>query len=91
MTRRRRSIGERSTGGAGRREEVGDLLFVCVNLARKLGVDPESALRRCNRKFESRFRMVETLMQDEHGRTLEESELEDMEALWQRAKQLEKS
>jgi MazG family protein len=72
-------------------DEVGDLLFVCVNLARKLGVDPESALRRCNRKFESRFRMVETLMQDEHGRTLEESELEDMEALWQRAKQLEKS
>ncbi|WP_193180614.1 nucleoside triphosphate pyrophosphohydrolase [Nisaea sediminum] len=72
-------------------DEVGDLLFVCVNLARKLGVDPESALRRCNRKFERRFRAVETMMQDEHGRTLEESELDEMEALWQRAKQFEKS
>jgi len=71
-------------------DEVGDLLFVCVNLARKLGVDPESALRRCNRKFESRFRAVETIMQDEKGKSLEESSLEEMETLWQRAKQLEK-
>ncbi|WP_420404967.1 nucleoside triphosphate pyrophosphohydrolase [Nisaea sp.] len=72
-------------------DEVGDLLFVCVNLARKLGVDPETALQRCNRKFETRFRAVETMMQDEHGRTLERSTLEEMEALWQRAKQFEKT
>lgn len=72
-------------------DELGDLLFVCVNLARKLGVDPESALRRCNRKFETRFRAVETMMHEEHGRSLEESDLDEMEALWQRAKQLEKT
>ncbi|UUX50176.1 nucleoside triphosphate pyrophosphohydrolase [Nisaea acidiphila] len=72
-------------------DELGDLLFVCVNLARKLGVDPESALRRCNRKFETRFRAVETMMQDEHGKSMEESDLDEMEALWQRAKQSEKS
>lgn len=71
-------------------DEVGDLLFVCVNLARKLGVDPESALRRCNRKFETRFRAIETILQDEHGRTPDESTLTEMEALWQRAKLLEK-
>tara|TARA_R110002012_G_scaffold101547_11_gene240827 strand:+ start:71 stop:925 length:855 start_codon:yes stop_codon:yes gene_type:complete len=72
-------------------DEIGDLLFVCVNLARKLGVDPESALRRCNRKFETRFRAVEILLQDETGRAPEQAELEELEALWQRAKQFDKT
>ena len=71
-------------------DEIGDLLFVCVNLARKLNIDPESALRRCNRKFETRFRAVEATLQAETGRTIEQAELDELDALWQRAKQFGK-
>ena len=69
-------------------EEVGDLLFVVVNLARKAGVDPESALKGANRKFRRRFRHVEERLREE-GRSPAESSLGEMDALWNEAKALE--
>ncbi|HIJ38668.1 MAG TPA: nucleoside triphosphate pyrophosphohydrolase, partial [Rhodospirillaceae bacterium] len=69
-------------------DEVGDLLFASVNLARKLKLDPESCLRRGNRKFERRFRHIEQTLAD-RGRSPSESSLEEMEALWVAAKHLE--
>jgi MazG family protein len=71
-------------------EEVGDLFFVLVNIARYLSVDPESALRKTNRKFRRRFGWVEEQLRA-RGKTLEESGLEEMETLWQQAKTLEES
>jgi MazG family protein len=69
-------------------EEIGDLFFVLVNLARYLSVDSESALRRTNRKFRRRFGWLEEQLHQQ-GRTLEEATLEEMESLWQQAKSLE--
>jgi MazG family protein len=69
-------------------DEVGDLLFAAVNLARHLGVDGESALRQANRKFERRFRAIETALAAA-GRRLEDASLAEMEELWQRAKKRE--
>jgi len=66
-------------------DEVGDLLFVAVNLARKAGVDPETALIGCNKKFEKRFNYIEQQL-DLDGKLISESTLEDMEKLWQDAK-----
>jgi MazG family protein len=66
-------------------EEIGDLLFVVVNLARHLGVDSEAALRRSNRKFRRRFGHVEASLARE-GRTPLDSTPEEMESLWQDAK-----
>ena len=65
--------------------EVGDLFFVLVNVARYLSVDPESSLRKTNRKFRRRFGWVEGQLQRQ-GKKLEQSNLEEMEALWQQAK-----
>lgn len=70
-------------------DEIGDLLFVCVNLARHLKVDPESALQRANAKFERRFRRIEALLA-ERGRKPEQSTLEEMDALWSHAKSEER-
>jgi len=70
--------------------EIGDLFFVLVNLARRLSVDSESALRRTNRKFRRRFGHLEREL-EKRGKTLEESDLEEMETLWQQAKTLEES
>ena len=69
-------------------DEVGDLLFVVVNLARYLNVDPESALRRTNRKFRARFRYVEDKLR-EQGKRLEDSNIDEMEQYWQSAKHSE--
>ncbi len=69
-------------------EEVGDLFFVLVNLARHLDVDAESALRKTNRKFRRRFGFVEEQLTKQGGK-LEDASLEQMEALWQQAKSLE--
>jgi len=69
-------------------DEVGDLLFACVNLARKLDIDPETALRRGNAKFERRFRAIEAGLA-EAGKTPESATLDEMEALWTRAKAAE--
>lgn len=66
-------------------EEVGDLLFAAVNLARHLGVDGEAALRDANRKFERRFRAIEDALRAE-GRPIEAASLDEMETLWQTAK-----
>ncbi len=66
-------------------EEIGDLLFVIVNLARKLGVEPENALKKTNRKFRKRFKFIETKLK-ENGKSFEESNLEEMDALWNKAK-----
>jgi nucleoside triphosphate diphosphatase len=68
--------------------EVGDLFFVLVNIARYLSVDPESALRKTNRKFRRRFGWLEEQLRSQ-GKTLEQSNLEEMEILWQQAKALE--
>lgn len=68
--------------------EVGDLFFVLVNIARYLSVDPESALRKTNKKFRRRFSWMEDRLR-EQDRTLEQATLEEMEALWQQAKTLE--
>ena len=71
-------------------DEVGDLFFVLVNIARYLSVDPESALRKTNRKFRRRFDWLEEQLRS-RGKTLEDSNLEEMETLWQQAKAMEKN
>jgi MazG family protein len=65
--------------------EMGDLLFVLVNLARFVKVDPEQALRRTNAKFRQRFAYIERKLA-ERGRKPEDSDIGEMEALWQEAK-----
>ena len=62
-------------------DEFGDILFVCANLARHLGVDPESALRRTNAKFVRRFAEMEKRLAA-RGKTPEQSDLAEMDALW---------
>jgi len=66
-------------------DELGDLLFACVNFARLAGIDPEIALRRSNSKFERRFRYIEQRLAAD-GRAPHQAPLEEMEALWQEAK-----
>lgn len=67
-------------------EELGDLLFSIVNYARFLGIDPDEALERTNRKFIQRFRFLE-VESAKDGRTLGEMSLEEMDRYWERAKQ----
>jgi len=66
-------------------DEVGDLLFVVVNVARFLGVDPETALGNSNRKFDRRFRYVESAIKQQ-GRGLKDATLAEMDALWEESK-----
>lgn len=77
----------RSDGAASKevQEEIGDLLFIVVNLARKLGIDPEIALEGTNLKFEQRFKKVESGVK-KAGSSLEEATLEEMNRHWQAAK-----
>jgi len=70
-------------------DELGDLLFVCVNLARFLKVNPEQALKRTNHKFDARFRAIERVLEKE-GRNLDEETLEALDAVWQSVKGVEK-
>jgi nucleoside triphosphate diphosphatase len=70
-------------------EETGDLLFALVNLARHVGADPEMALRGTNAKFERRFAYIERKLA-EQWRSLDQSSLEEMDALWNEAKGEEK-
>jgi nucleoside triphosphate diphosphatase len=70
-------------------DEVGDLLFVLVNIARYLALDPESALRKTNRKFRCRFEYLEARLR-EQGRKPSDASLEEMESLWQESKRQEK-
>ena len=69
-------------------EEFGDLLFVVANVARHLEIDPESALRAANQKFERRFRYIEAALAAD-GRSPVQSTLEEMDALWDEAKATE--
>src|SRR5215469_12528975 len=66
-------------------EEVGDLFFVLVNIARYLSLDPESALKKSNRKFKRRFQWMEEQLRAS-GRTPQQASMEDLESLWQQAK-----
>jgi len=70
-------------------DELGDVLFTVANLARVLGVDPEAALRRTNRKFTKRFQAMEKGLKDE-GRSLPDCTLEEMDARWDSVKGIEK-
>jgi uncharacterized protein YabN with tetrapyrrole methylase and pyrophosphatase domain len=69
--------------------EVGDLFFVLVNIARYLSLDPESALKKTNRKFKRRFQWMEDEMRVS-GRSPQEASMEELESLWQRAKAQER-
>lgn len=68
-----------------RAEELGDLLFVMANLARHYGIDPEAALRGANAKFERRFQFIEDALA-ENQKTPAQSNLEEMDALWDKSK-----
>jgi nucleoside triphosphate diphosphatase len=70
-------------------DEVGDLFFVLVNIARYLSLDPESALRKTNRKFKRRFQWMEERLRAS-GRAPQQASMEELETLWQAAKQEEK-
>jgi MazG family protein len=72
-----------------RTEEMGDILFTCVNLCRHASVDPEQALRQANSKFEQRFRDMESSALNASSR-LESLSPERLEELWQQSKQIEK-
>ena len=70
-------------------DEVGDLFFVLVNIARYLSLDPESALRKTNRKFKRRFQWMEERLRAS-GRAPQQASMDELESLWQQAKQQEK-
>ncbi len=70
-------------------DEVGDLFFVMVNIARYLSLDPESALRKTNRKFKRRFQWMEERLRA-NGRSPQQASMDELEILWQQAKQQEK-
>jgi len=69
--------------------EVGDVLFVLVNLARKLGVEPEVALKASNRKFRRRFRFIEDQLRNQ-GRSPGDASLEELDSIWNKAKEDER-
>ena len=71
-------------------DELGDLTFVCVNLARFLKVNPDQALRRTNHKFEARFRAIESILR-EQGRTMEDETLDTLDEIWNSVKGGERS
>jgi MazG family protein len=71
------------------RDEMGDVLFVCANLARLLEIDPEDALRSTNAKFTRRFNWIEQALAKD-GRSPEQSDLTEMDGLWNAAKAVEK-
>jgi nucleoside triphosphate diphosphatase len=79
-----------SEGQARTEEEMGDLLFSIANLARKLGIEPESALRKANDKFSARFDALEHAFES-RGQSVHDATLEEMEAEWQTIKVLENS
>jgi MazG family protein len=79
------AITEGASDGTAIEEEIGDLLFVVVNVARLLGADPESALKAANRKFRRRFRHIEESLRA-RGKTPADSTLPEMDALWDEAK-----
>ena len=86
-----RSADDKATvRGAAVAEEVGDLLFACVNLARHVGVDPEAALRAANAKFTARFQRVEAALA-ESGQSARDAGLPELDRLWEQAKRAERN
>jgi MazG family protein len=85
-----RHVLDRDLGTGPLAEEIGDLLFSVVNLARHVEVDAEEALRRSNRKFETRFRRIERWIA-EGGKDWDQCTLAELDVLWERAKSLERS
>ena len=85
----RRSVAEGALAGASAEEEMGDLLFAIANLSRKLGIEPESALRKANDKFTRRFSAMEARLRAT-GRPLSEFSLQEMEDEWARVKLAER-
>ena len=82
----RREVQSGATGHLSRaEEEMGDLLFAITNLSRKLGIEPEAALRRANEKFTTRFDAMERAFAS-RGKLLPDAALEEMEEEWQRVK-----
>ena len=82
----RREVESGATGHLSRAEdEMGDLLFAIANLSRKLGIEPEAALRRANEKFTRRFEAVERAFATK-GRAIADATLDEMETEWQRVK-----
>ena len=75
----------RDEGRARAEEEMGDLLFSIANLARKLGIEPESALRKANEKFSARFERWSSGSRSK-GRSVHDATLEEMEEVWQQIK-----
>lgn len=71
-------------------DELGDLMFVCVNLARFLKVNPDQALRRTSRKFEARFQAIEAIL-EKQGRTMEDESLGTLDEIWNSVKGVERS
>lgn len=65
--------------------ELGDLFFAAINLARHLEINPETALREANNKFEQRFRFIQTKL-EEAGENLESASMERMDELWEQSK-----
>jgi len=66
-------------------EEIGDLIFVAVNLARRLEVEPETALKKTNMKFRKRFKFIEDALKTT-GKSFEECSIEELDSLWNEAK-----
>lgn len=86
----RETLEQEPSNAARAEEEMGDLLFAIASLSRKLGIEPETALRKANEKFTSRFNQMEENF-ERSGRHLEGSTLEEMEAEWQRIKTINKA
>ena len=87
----RHEVESGATGDLSRAEdEMGDLLFAITNLSRKLGVEPEAALRRANEKFTARFDAMENAFSS-RGESLNEVSLEQMEVEWQKVKAIQRS
>ena len=72
-------------------EELGDILFTCVNLARHINIEPETALHKANRKFIQRFQHVETLLKKEMNIKPENADFSELEERWKRAKKIKRA
>ena len=72
-------------------DELGDILFTCVNLARHINIDPETALHKANRKFIQRFQHVETLLKNELNIKPENADFSELEERWKRAKKIKRA
>ena len=71
-------------------EELGDILFTCVNIARHINIDPETALHKLIRKFIQRFQQVEKLLKKEMNKKPENVDFSELEARWKRRKRLKR-